>query len=340
MSTSTLPTTKIGKDTTTGIGYGAMGFGGAFYGAMDGSDEDRFKILDRLYELGERNIDTASVYGDSEEMLGKWFKKTGHRKEFFIATKFGFDAEYKIRGDPQFVREEFEKSIKKLDMEYVDLYYQHRPDPKVPIEVTVRAMAELVKEGRVKYLGLSEASPATIRRAHKVHPIAAVQVEYSPFELSPELPGGILETCKELGIAVVAYSPTGRGLLTGRFTGPEDFNEGDFRRNHPKFSKENYPHILKLAEGLKEIGTAHNASAAQVAIAWLVAQGTIPIPGSKQIKYIEENLAAAHLKLNEGDLKKIRELVDESEKSITGDRYPPGFMEQVLVDTPPLDSAN
>ncbi|KAF8310533.1 Aldo keto reductase [Clavulina sp. PMI_390] len=333
-----LRTIKIADATVTTIGYGAMGFGGTAYGNA-GSDEERFAVLDRLWELGERNIDTAALYGDSEATIGKWLKLHPERRsELFIATKFGFTPEWTIRGDPEFVRQQVNESLEKLGVDYIDLLYQHRSDKKVPIEITVRTMAEFVKAGKVKYLGLSECTSDGIRRAQKVHPIAAVQIEYSPIELYHESAAGVIPTCKELGIAVVAYSPTGRGILTGRYRGPEDFEEGDFRATLPKFSKENFPKVLKVVDGLKEIGKAHEgATAAQVAIAWVAAQGVVVIPGAKQIKYVEENLAADKLALSADEVKKIRGWAEELDWTNGGARYGPGLEELSGVDTPALN---
>jgi aryl-alcohol dehydrogenase-like predicted oxidoreductase len=214
----------------------------------------------------------------------------------------------------------------------------HRPDPKTPIEVTVGAMAELVKDGKVKYLGLSEISANTLRRAVKVHPIAAIQVEYSPFTLDIEDPKiNLLNTARELGVAIVAYSPLGRGLLTGRYKSPEDFEEGDFRRMIPRYSKENFPNILKLSDGLAQVGAAHGASAGQVALAWLLAQGddVIPIPGTTKVKNWEENIKALDVKLTPEDVQKVREVAQKADAT-QGERYPPGMWEQVYAETPEL----
>ncbi|KAF8319296.1 Aldo/keto reductase [Clavulina sp. PMI_390] len=333
-----LKTIKIAEATVTTIGYGAMGFGGAAYGDA-GSDEERFAVLDRLWDLGERNIDTANVYGDSELVIGKWLKLHPERRsQLFIATKFGLKPDWiSSGGDPEYVREQINLSLEKLGVEYIDLVYHHRPDKNVPVEITVGAMAEFVKAGKVKYLGLSECTKDGIRRAQKVHPIAAVQVEFSPIELYHESEQGVIATCKELGITVVAYSPTGRGILTGRYRGPEDFGEGDFRSTLPKFSKENFPKVLKVVDSLREIGKAHgDATAAQVAIAWVAAQGVVVIPGAKQIKYVEENLAADKLAFSADEVKKIRDLAEELDWTNSGARYGPGLEELSGVETPAL----
>ncbi|KAF8316051.1 Aldo/keto reductase [Clavulina sp. PMI_390] len=343
-STKVIPMRKIGSTEVTALGYGAMAIGTTFYGKPD-SDEERFKVLDRLYEMGCTFWDTASMYGDSEELIGKWFARTGLRSKIFLATKFGFytrpDGKGGLRGDPEFIKEEVVKSLAKLQTDYIDLYYQHRMDKNVPAEISVGAMKELVEEGKVRYLGLSEASPDTIRRAHKVHPISAIQVEYNPWELDLEKPGGVLSVARELGIAIVAYSPTGRGIVTGRWRSFDDLPEDDWRRGVPKFKPENWPRINKLVDSFKELANKYEATPAQVALAWLLKQGddVIPIPGSKQIPYVEENWASLELldKISEEDLKVIRVLADEINSDLRGDaRYPHASMGTLYAETLPL----
>jgi len=331
-------TRTFGDKTFNAIGYGGMGLSMA-YGSV-GTDEERLKILDAVYESGSTFWDTADVYNDNEELIGKWLKRTGKRNDIFIATKFGFY--YKngrvVNGDPEYVREATANSLKKLGVSTIDLMYLHRADTTVPIEVTVGALAELVKEGKIRYIGLSEVSAATIRRAHAVHPIAAVQVEYSPFSLEIEDPQiGVLNVCRELGITIVAYSPLGRGILTGQVKSAADFPEGDFRKTMPKYNEENFPNILKLADGLKQIGDRIGATAGQVALAWLLAQGDdiVPIPGTKKIKYLEENLGALKVKLTKADLELIREYIEKSDAT-KGDRYPAWGMGLAYADTPEL----
>ncbi|OAX42630.1 Aldo/keto reductase [Rhizopogon vinicolor AM-OR11-026] len=331
------PTRKIGSDDVSAIGFGAMGIS-AYYGQTE-PDEERFKVLDKAYELGCTFWDTANIYGDSEELIGKWYRNPEKRSKIFLATKFGIVIDGSARGvdgSPQNVRESFEKSQKLLGVDKVELYYLHRPDPETPIEETVGAMAELVKQGKVKYLGLSECSANTLRRAHKVHPIAAVQVEYSPFTLDIEDPKlDILHTARELGIKIVAYSPLGRGLITGQYKSPDDFEPGDFRRAIPRYSKENFPNILKLAENLKRIGEKYNATAGQVALAWLLTQGDdiIPIPGTKKVKYLEENLAAVKVSLSPESVQEVRKIAEKADW-VAGDRYPPGQMNALYAETP------
>ncbi|KAI0674615.1 Aldo/keto reductase [Trametes maxima] len=339
MSPAKLPTRKIGGEDVTGIGYGAMGIA-AIYGDKL-SDDERFKVLDTLYELGCTNWDTADIYLDSEDTIGQWFKRTGKRSEIYLATKFGFtytDPTRPVNGDPAYVRQAIEKSLKRLGVDYVDLYYLHRVDTSVPIEITVRAMAELVKEGKVKHIGLSEVSGNTLRRAHAVHPIAAVQVEYSPFTLDIEDEKiGLLKTARELGVAIVAYSPLGRGLLTGRYKSPDDLPPNDWRRKVPRYSKENFPNILKLCDGLAELGKKHNATAGQIALAWLLAQGDdiIPIPGTTKIANLKENLGALSIKLSPDDVEEVRKKALAADAT-QGDRYPPDGVALLFADTPPL----
>ncbi|KAI0747134.1 Aldo/keto reductase [Daedaleopsis nitida] len=339
----TAPTRKIGNIDISAIGYGAMGIA-AFHGALL-SDEERLKVLDGVYESGCTHWDTADVYADSEELIGKWFKKTGKRNEIFLATKFGFvlggeplpDGR-RICGDPEYVPKALERSLARLGVEHLDLWYLHRADKTVPIEHTVAAMAEQVKAGKVKYLGLSEVSSDTLRRAHAVHPIAALQVEYSPFTLDIENPKyAVLKTARELGIKIVAYSPVGRGLLTGKYRSPDDLEPNDARHSLPRFSAENFPNVLKIVDAIKPIADRHNATLGQVTLAWLLAQGDdiLPIPGSTKIANIKENMAAQALKLTAEEIEEIRKLAVAADNTL-GERYPPFYQDLVMVDTPPL----
>jgi len=333
-----LPLRKIGDTPVTAIGYGAMGIA-AFYGKTQ-PDEERFKILDAVLDNGCKFWDTADIYMDSEDLIGNWFKRTGKRDEIFLATKCGIVHQpgRSVNGEPEYIKQACARSLKRLGIDQIDLYYLHRADPQTPIELSVGAMAELVKEGKVKYIGLSEVSANTLRRAHAVHPIAAVQVEYSPFTLDIEDPKiGLLATARELGVKIVAYSPLGRGLITGKYKGPEDFEESDFRRRVPRFSKENFPNILKLADGLKAIGDRHNATAGQVALAWLLAQGddVLPIPGTTKIPSLKENLTAAHLVLTPAEVEEVREIAKAADAS-NGLRYPEAMMATLFVETPAL----
>ncbi|KAJ7186833.1 NADP-dependent oxidoreductase domain-containing protein [Mycena filopes] len=329
-----LPARKIGQASVSEIGFGAMGIS-SFYGATE-PDEERFKVLDAAHAGGCTHWDTAHVYGDSEELLGKWFKRTGKRSEIFLATKFGITPTGP-RGDPEFVKEQVATSLSRLGVDHIDLYYQHRIDPKTPIEVTVGAMAELVKEGKVKYLGLSECSAKALRRAHAVHPISALQIEYSPFVLDIEDPKvALLETARELGVTIVAYSPLGRGLLTGRYKSPDDFEKGDFRLTIPKYSAANFPKILDVVSRLESIGEKHKATSGQVTLAWILAQGPefVVIPGTKKIKYLEENLGASKIKLSKEEIAAVRKIAEESE--VPGGRYNDARMAGLLLDSPEL----
>ncbi|EHA51317.1 aldo-keto reductase yakc [Pyricularia oryzae 70-15] len=322
-----IPTRRMGKDgpEVACIGFGLMGlsFG---YGAVE-SEEERFKVLDRAWEIGATNWDTADIYGDSEDLVGKWFKMhPERRKDIFLATKFGVTGTIEnlsANSSPEYCRQASRRSFERLGVDYVDLYYVHRLTESVPVEKTIEAMAELVKEGKVKYLGMSECSSSSVRRAHKVHPIAAVQVEYNPWDLAIEGDEGtnLLATCRELGISVVAYSPFSRGLLTGALKSREDFNDPtDCRLFLPRYSEENFPKNLELVAEIEKIAKEKGCTSGQLVLAWLLAQGNeiIPIPGTKRIKFLEENTAAAHVKLTAEEEKKIRNLVDKA--NIQGDR--------------------
>jgi len=336
---SQLPQRQLGKNgpKVTALGFGAMGLS-AFYGKPE-SDEARFKILDRAYELGETNWDSADVYGDNEDLIGKWFKRTGKRDEIFLATKFANHVKpngtREIRNEPEYIKEACATSLKRLGISTIDLYYCHRFSGTVPVEHVVKAMAELVKEGKVKYLGLSECSSETLRRAYKVHPIHAVQIEYSPFTMDIEDSKiALMETCKELGVAIVAYSPLGRGFLTGQYKSPDDFEEGDFRKTNPRFSAENFPKNLKLVDQLTKIAKKKGCTTGQLVLAWLLAQDelVIPIPGTKKIKYLEENLGALDIKLSKEELAEVRKEIESAE--VHGTRYPQAMVARLFSDTP------
>ncbi|KAI9049665.1 hypothetical protein LZ554_006690 [Drepanopeziza brunnea f. sp. 'monogermtubi'] len=340
----TLATRKLGKNgpSIPALGFGLMGLS-SFYGKTE-SDEERFKVLDRAYALGETFWDSADIYGDSEELVGKWFAKTGKRNDIFLATKFankivgsGHEMKRSIDSSPEYCKQACEKSLKRLGVETIDLYYCHRVDGKTPIERTIEAMVELKKAGKIKYLGLSEVSSDTLRRAEKVHHIDAVQIEYSPFATDIEQPQiNLLATCRELGIATVAYSPLGRGLLTGVYKSPADFEDGDFRKFSPRFSDENFPKNLKLVDGIQRLAKKKGCTAGQLTLAWLMAQGDdiLPIPGTKKVKYLEENLGALDVKLTVEEVKEIRQLVDNAE--VHGSRYPEAMMSSLFADTPAL----
>ena len=338
-----LPTRPLGRNgpQVTALGFGAMGLS-AFYGATE-PDEQRFTVLDRAHELGQTFWDSADVYMDNEDLIGKWFAKTGKRSEIFLATKFANrvkpDGTREVRSDPDYVKEACAKSLQRLGVETIDLYYCHRVDRKTPIEKTVQAMKELKDEGKIKYLGLSEVSAETLRRAHAVHPIAAVQIEYSPFSLDIEDPQiALLKTCRELGVATVAYSPLGRGFVTGQYKSPDDFEEGDFRRNAPRFSRENFPKNLELVDKLAQVAQKKGCTTGQLTLAWLMKQGEdiIPIPGTKKIKYLEENLGALDVQLSDEEEREIRQAVEGAE--VHGGRYPEAYAASLFADTPKLEA--
>jgi len=304
----------------------SMGIAGTYTSSVR-DDDEAVALIHRALELGITFLDTADVYGDSERQDGKAIK--GRREEVFLATKFGFvtgtgNTARAIDGSPQYVRKACEASLERLGVDDVDLYYLHRVDASVPIEETVGAMAELVREGKVKHLGLSEASAATVRRAHKVHPIAAVQNEYSLFSREPE--DELLPTLAELGIALVAYSPLGRGFLAGRFRKIEDLSPGDWRRNNPRFQGENFAKNVALVERLKELAEQKNCTPAQLALAWLLRRGDdiIPIPGTSSAKRLEENAAAVDIKLSDADLARIEQVW--SKNAVAGKRYDPQML--------------
>ncbi|KAJ5273587.1 NADP-dependent oxidoreductase domain-containing protein [Penicillium angulare] len=323
-----IPTRTLGRDgpQVPAVGLGLMSIGGVYGSA--GSLEDKLAILDHAHATGQWNWDTADLYADSEDVVGEWVKRRGDkRNDIFLATKFGCIVEGSgalkgIRSDPEYVKEACNKSLGRLGVDTIDLYYCHRVDEITPIEKTVEAMVELKKQGKIRYIGLSEVSAASLRRAHAVHPIAALQIEYSPFALDIESPQtDLLKTCRELGVAVVAYSPIGRGLLTGDFKKFEDFPENDWRRILPKYQPEHFPKIVELVEGVKKVAQAHGATPSQVSIAWLLAQGSdiIPIPGTRSHQRMDENTNSALLKLSDEELKDIRELVERTK--VEGDRY-------------------
>ncbi|EIM91237.1 Aldo/keto reductase [Stereum hirsutum FP-91666 SS1] len=333
-----LPTRKIGTTDVSSIGFGAMGIGGFSYSSTD-AEKDNMKFLDEVYERGCRMWDTADCYGDSEKIIGQWFKRTGKRNEIFICTKVGYVfGDRVVNGEPEYLKSAVEKSLGRLGVDQIDLLYLHRADLQTPIEKSIEALAEFVKAGKVKYLGVSEASAAALRRAHSVHPISAYQVEYSPFALDVEDPKiGIMQTCKELNITLVAYSPLARGVLTGQYKSPKDFPEGDTRPFMPRFSEENFPNILQLVEDIDNVGKKHNATAAQVTLAWLMAQGenVIPIPGTRNVKRLDENLGAATVKLTPEEVATLRKAAEKAD--LPGvPRYPPGFNDHTFIDSPSL----
>ena len=326
-----MQTRKLGKElVVSALGLGCMGMSGV-YGAAD--EAEAIATIHKSIDLGCTFLDTADAYGagHNETLVGKAIKN--HRDKVIIATKFGLGNIHKggenipVQGTPKYVRSACEASLKRLGIEMIDLYYQHRVDPTTPIEDTIGTMAELVKEGKVRFLGLSEASGATIRRAHAVHPISALQSEYSLW--SRDVEDGILATCRELNIGFVPWSPLGRGFLTGDIKTFEDLETNDWRRLSPRFQGDNFQHNLDLVTQIRALAEQKNCTPAQLAIAWLLKQGDdiVPIPGTKRISYLLENLGALELELTAADLQTIDTILPKGAAS--GDRYPAAMMKMV-----------
>ena len=325
---------RLGQSSlvVSAMGLGCMGMS-EFYGATD--DVESTATIHRAIDRGVTLLDTADVYGigKNEDLVGRAVKR--RRNQVVIATKFGILRDPAnplargVSGKPEYVQKACEASLKRLQIPTIDLYYQHRVDPEVPIEESIGAMARLVEQGKVRYLGLSEAAPQTIRRAHATHPITALQTEYSLWQREPE--DEILSVCRELGIGFVAYSPLGRGFLTGEIKRPEDFAQDDFRRHNPRFQGENFQKNLDVVKKIEELARAKNCTPAQLALAWVMAQGTdvVPIPGTKRRKYLDQNLDALNVKLSADELKQIDAIAPKG--FAAGMRYAPEVMKRVGI---------
>jgi len=334
MSNQNMPKRRLGKSSlqVSEIGLGCMGMSYA-YGSTD--DAESMRVLHRYVEMGGDFLDTAEIYGPwtNEELVGKFLKET-RRENLIIATKFGFKIDPQKKAivgadsSPENIRRACEGSLKRLGIATIDLYYQHRVDPARPIEETIGVMSELKKEGKIRELGLSEAGVQTLRRAARVHPIAAIQSEYSLWTRDPET-NGVLETCRELGIGFVAYSPLGRGFLTGKIQKPSDLEEKDWRRQNPRFVGENFEKNLKLAEHVKSLAKKKECTAAQLSLAWVMARGEdiVPIPGTKRLKYLEENMGAVRVAFARQEMEEIDRLFPVG--AAAGTRYPEAMMGMV-----------
>ncbi|KAH7175992.1 NADP-dependent oxidoreductase domain-containing protein [Dactylonectria macrodidyma] len=343
MAPQLLPTRPLGRNgpQVPRLGLGLMGIS-VFYGAAK-PEAERIGLLDKAYEVGEYFWDTADMYGDSEDLIGRWLKANpDKRDDIFLATKFAnkpaADGSFIIDSTPEYCLSACDRSLERLGVSSVDLYYCHRLDQKTPIELTVRAMVQLKEAGKIKHLGLSECSAESLRRAHAVHPITAVQMEYSPFSLEIESQQfKLLETARELGVAVVAYSPLGRGILSGTLRSHADFGPGDFRAFLPRFSEENFPKNIAIVERIGDIAKGKGLTPSQLTLAWLLAQGDdiFPIPGTTRAERLVENLASCKVDLSDEEKRVMRKEIDDAE--VAGGRYPDAFSKASFADTPALE---
>ncbi|TDL15050.1 Aldo/keto reductase [Rickenella mellea] len=335
MTTATVkkfPTRQIGRNgpTVSCLGLGTMGIG-AYYGKTN--IEEAFKTLTYAADRGVTFWDCADMYGDCEATLGKWFKETGRRSEIFLTSKWGlrdptrdpYDPKNIEDSTPSYIRRALKRSLSQLGVEYIDLYYQHRVDPRVPIEVVMETLQEYVDNGTIRWIGLSEASPDTLRRAKAVpgvgEKVIATQMEFSPFSLDIEK-NGFMDLVHELGMGVVGYAPLGRGLVTGRYRSRADFDSDDFRLHLPRFTEENFPKNLELVDKIKAIADKYNSTPSRVSLAWILAEhpDIVPIPGSRSVARLEDNAGAAELELSPEDVKEIRRLSEQAD--VLGGRYP------------------
>jgi len=319
---SNIPKRRLGEGgpLVPAFGLGCMGMSAGY---DTKNNNEGLLVLEKALKTGVTFWDTARIYGDNEEFISQIL--VPNRNKIFLCTKFGFDPKFGICGKREFVLKQCEESLSKLKTKHIDLYYQHRIDPNTPIEETMGALVELIKEGKIRNIGLSECSAETLRRAHAFHPIAAVQVEYSPWCTEIET-NGLLATCRELGVSIVAYSPLGRGFLTGQIKTPEDLAADDWRRQVPRFQGENFYKNLEIVKQLEALAAKKGVPTSQFVLAWVLAQGEdfIIIPGTKRVKYFEENLGAVDVHLTEEEKAAVRKIIDSVE--VVGTRYPAAMM--------------